>query len=150
MKARGFALIELVIVLAIGAILLGIGIPTFEGLIDKNRLTVALSQVEADLRKAQAMSKAIGENIEVLFIPGNSEYYIFKHPPTSTPILLEKIQIPEGVRIYTNTAPANKIVYFGAYAESEVTGGTITFKSPRGKMGKVIVASITGRIRIEK
>lgn len=150
MKSRGFSLIELVIVLAIASILMGIGIPLSQNIIDKNKLTVVLNQVEADLRKAQATSKATGKNIEILFIPGQTIYYIFEHLSTSTPKLLEKIEIPGGVKIFTNTAPANKIIYFGAYSESEVTGGTITFKSPKGKLGKVIVASITGRIRTEQ
>lgn len=150
MRAQGIALIELVIVLVIASILLGIGIPTFLNYIDKTKLNAALNQVEADLRKAQAMSKATGANYEVLFIPGQSFYYIYEHPTTSTAKLREKVQIPEGVKVYANTAPLNKIVYYGAYAQSEVTGGTITFKSPRGSYGKVIVASITGRIRIEQ
>ncbi len=150
MRGRGFTLIEVAIVLAILAIVLGIGVPTFQNLIDKNRLTTALNQVEADLRKAQAMAKASGANYEVLFIPGQSVYYIYEHYSTSTARLKEKLTLPGGVKIYANTAPANKIIYHAAYEESEVTGGTITFKSPKGKLGKVIVASITGRIRIEQ
>lgn len=151
MKKSGFALIELVIVLAIIAILTGIGVPTFQNLIDKNRLTTALNQVEADLRKAQAMAKATGANYEVLFIPGKNVYYIYEHPITSTAKLKETISLPGGVTIYTTVSPdSNKIIYYAASAQSEVNGGTITFKSPRGKYGKVIVASITGRIRIEQ
>jgi len=150
MRRKGFALIELVVVLAIVAILGGIAVPLYQNYLDKSRLTVALRQVEADLRKAQAMAKSSGVNYEVLFIPGQSTYKIYEHPSTSLAKLKETIELPGGVKIYTNTAPANKIVYYSAYATSEVTGGTITFKSPKSKTGKVIVASITGRIRIEQ
>lgn len=150
MKKKGFTLIELVIVISIMAILTGIGIPTFQNLLDKNKLNSALNQVEADLRKAQTMAKASGADYEVLFIPDKNVYYIYEHRSTSTAKLKETITLPEVVKIYTNTAPDNKIVYYGAYATSETTGGTITFKTSRGNTGKVIVATITGRISIER
>ncbi len=56
----GFTLIELMVTVAVLAILLGIGIPSFQGTLDKRRIVGAAEQIYADLQYAR--SEAIRQN----------------------------------------------------------------------------------------
>ncbi len=59
----GFTLVELMVTVAVLAILLGIAIPSFQGTLDKRRLTGAAEQLYADLQYAR--SEAIKRNTTV-------------------------------------------------------------------------------------
>lgn len=148
MRKKGFGVIEVIIIIALIAIITAIAVPWYMNSLDHRRLRAAMSQVEADLRNAQQKSKAASIPYEVLFIPGDSFYRVFEHPADKTASLVEEISLPEGVKIYSNTAPGNKIVYFQPTYTSETTGGTITLQSPKGSRGQVVVAAITGRISL--
>jgi len=60
LHSSGFTLVELMIVVAVLAILLGIAAPSFQSMLDKRRLTGAAEQLYADLQYAR--SEAIRQN----------------------------------------------------------------------------------------
>lgn len=60
--ARGFTLIELMVVVAIAAILLGIGVPSFKSFVAGQRIKTAAS--DFSLAAVQARSEAIKRNAE--------------------------------------------------------------------------------------
>ncbi len=60
----GFTLVELMVTIAVLAILVAIGIPSFQSTLDKRRLTGAAEQLYADLQYAR--SEAIKRNANVL------------------------------------------------------------------------------------
>ncbi|MFP5344533.1 MAG: GspH/FimT family pseudopilin, partial [Gammaproteobacteria bacterium] len=62
-KFKGFTLVELMVSVAVLAILLAIGIPAFQSTLDKRRLTGAAEQLYADLQFAR--SEAIRQNKRV-------------------------------------------------------------------------------------
>jgi type IV fimbrial biogenesis protein FimT len=53
-KHQGLTLVELLMAMAIAAILLGIGVPSFFNLIADNRLTVATNELVADMHYARS------------------------------------------------------------------------------------------------
>ncbi len=59
----GFTLVELMVTVAVLAILLGIAIPSFQGTLDKRRIVGAAEQIYADLQYAR--SEAIRQNKSV-------------------------------------------------------------------------------------
>lgn len=59
----GFTLVELMVTVAVVAILLTIGIPAFQSTLDKRRLVGAAEQLQADLQYAR--SEAIKRNVRV-------------------------------------------------------------------------------------
>ncbi|MDK2797846.1 MAG: type fimbrial biosis protein FimT [Tepidiphilus sp.] len=65
--ARGFSLVELMVTIAVLAILLAIGIPSFASLIASNRLTSATNELVAALQTAR--TEAIRRNARITVCP---------------------------------------------------------------------------------
>ncbi len=65
--ARGFSLVELMVTIAVLAILLAIGIPSFAPLIASNRLTSATNELIASLQTAR--TEAIRRNARITVCP---------------------------------------------------------------------------------
>ena len=63
MKKHGFTLIEMMVTIVVSAILLGIAVPGFQSLINKNRLGTQASDLVADF--ALARSEAVKRGIQV-------------------------------------------------------------------------------------
>lgn len=150
-KPPGFTALELVIAIAIFAILLAIAIPLYSGFLDRQSLRVALSQLEADLRNVQQRAKASGLVLAVEFNPtDNTRYRIYDYSSNKN---IEYKNLPAGVSVsHTSMAdkrPYNTLVYYPAFSESETDGGTVYLRSPGNRLAKVVIAMITGRIRIE-
>jgi type IV fimbrial biogenesis protein FimT len=62
---RGLTLAELMVVVAVSGILLGIGIPSFQGLMAQNRATSAANQLQSSLQFARSTAVAQGRTVTV-------------------------------------------------------------------------------------
>ena len=65
MKQAGVTLVELLTVMAIGVILLGIGIPSYGYLLNQNRLAVTTNKLVVDLQRARSESIKRGVRVTV-------------------------------------------------------------------------------------
>lgn len=74
----GFTLVELLIAITIIAILLAIGLPSFQQTIDKSRLVGAADNLLADLRYAMGESTKRNVPITVTFTEGANWSYVFE------------------------------------------------------------------------
>ncbi len=63
----GFTLVELMVTVAVLAVLLAIAIPSFQGTLDKRRLTGAAEQLYADLQYARSEAIRQNRNVTVYF-----------------------------------------------------------------------------------
>ncbi len=66
---RGFTLLELIVTVALAAILLGLAIPSFTGLFERNRLATVANSLVGDLMTARA--EAIKRNVTVSICHSN-------------------------------------------------------------------------------
>lgn len=66
----GLTMVELMVVIAIAAVLLGLGVPSFSALVNKTRLNSAASLLSNDLNLAR--SEAIKRNTRMLVCPPNA------------------------------------------------------------------------------
>ena len=73
-KQTGFSLLELMATVAVGGILLAIGLPSFVNLIKSNRLTTQTNSVLTALHLARNEAINRGHNIRVLTISGDEDW----------------------------------------------------------------------------
>jgi len=73
-KQTGFSLLELMATVAVGGILLAVGLPSFVNLIKTNRLTTQTNSVLTALHLARNEAINRGHNIRVLTISGDEDW----------------------------------------------------------------------------
>lgn len=64
-EMKGFTIIELMVVLVVAAILLGVGVPSFVGMMKNNRLATAANNVAASINFARGEAIARGDRVKV-------------------------------------------------------------------------------------
>jgi len=70
MKQRGLTLIEAMIVLAIGAVLLSLALPSFTTHLQRQRLKGAAQSLAADLSEARFEAARRGQTLHLVYAPG--------------------------------------------------------------------------------
>ena len=69
-RCGGFTLIELMITIALGAIIMGIGVPSYQDFVVKNRIQTQASEIRSSL--AMARVEAIRRGLRVRVCPGQN------------------------------------------------------------------------------
>lgn len=167
----GFTLIELMVTLAIAAIVLTVGIPSFRDLIRNNRLTTAANELVGALNLARSEAIKRGARVTVcksadgascttsgnwaqgwiVFTDENSDG---AYDTTDDTLLRIRQPISEKITMIGNTNVANYISYVATGRSKLINGslqaGTIKICDDHpSNIGKNIVLSFTGRIRVE-
>lgn len=62
---KGFTLIEMMVTVAVLAIILGIGVPSFQGLIERNRVSTATDKLFSALTTARSEAIRLGQDVSV-------------------------------------------------------------------------------------
>lgn len=120
----GFTLIELSIGLALLAILLALGMPTFTGMLENTRIKAAASGFASGLQSARA--QAISRNATVWFIPDGVGWAISLANNGSSPIDTKAASESSGQQVAVSAA-AN--VSFDGFGRPN-TAATVDFSSP--------------------
>jgi type IV fimbrial biogenesis protein FimT len=145
-KRSGFSLIELMVVLAIAAILLGIGVPSFQVLLQNQRMTTTVNDLFAAINLTR--SEAIRRGTRVDLVPADSKdwasgWVVF--------IDQDADQIPDAGEqiIYTHSSITGGIAIESRFADSTAkylayngTGRTRTNANPRTpQLGNFLLSS---------
>lgn len=99
---KGFTLVELLVVMAIIAILASIVVPNVAKYIRKSRMTRALSEIKSiELALTNMLADADRSSLHQLFLPDQVALRL-TGTPTPTPYLLTTDQMRYAIQLYTN------------------------------------------------
>ncbi len=118
----GFSLLEVVVVLAIIAVVTTLAFARWQGYTAQQRLRYGAAQVATDLRQAQERAKAERIQYTVTFTASSSAYTIAR----SGGGFVENTRLPDQV-----TAMANQVVTFSAFGKPDAAY-TITVQNSTG------------------
>lgn len=145
--AKGFTLLELLIVIAIIGILSGLGVLTLRDAIQAARLNEGSAQLAADLQRARSGSQRFNRA---------STFTLTGSPATSYTVTINGQAVtrtlPEGIRI-TTTADARSIIYNAPFGEisSGVAGMILKVNlAGHGETREVRVLGTTGKVYSRK
>lgn len=171
MNQSGMTLLELLVVLAVSAILLTIGIPSFASLIHSSHVTSATSELVGSLHLARA--EAIKRGGRIVICPsatgvacsgaGWHQGWVMFHDQdndaaldASETVVLRRRAMPEGYRL-TGNLPVSRYVSYTPTGSAKSTSGAWQFGTltvcresrDRVEARQVVIAS-TGRPRTVK
>ena len=144
---RGFSLLELVIVMALTAVLTGTVVVGYGPMLAAWRLNAAARQVVIDLKVARA--RAIGEGVShrVHFsVPGNTYLQERQEPSGQYASTGSPTTLPPRIETAKCTAAGSNITF--APQGHTRTFGTITLQNAGGDQRQVVI-SIAGRMRVQ-
>lgn len=169
-RARGFTLIELMVVIAVATILLGFGIPSMTALLNSNKLTAASNALLSSMRLAR--SEAFKRNSRVILCKsfdgascttagGWEQGWIVFHDANddgehdATEVVIERGNpLPPSLRLTGNSTVA-RYVSFMATGTARMTGGgfqagtvTVCNLSASGGEARQIILNAVGRPRV--
>ena len=144
----GFTLIEMMIVIAVFAIVAAIAIPAFMSLLPGMRLNGAARQIMGDLMAARMDAVKQNNEVRVFFnSPGTNQYQILDDDDndgiSDTGEAITTKNIRDNYHDVTFTSTNNPIFHPRGTATSL---STITLRNSDGT--KTVTVSITGRVRI--
>lgn len=148
MARNGFSLIELLLVLLLMGILLAVTLPLYERSVARYNLTGAARQMAADIRMHQQIAISAEDPLstyQIIFDSSRNRYQLQKNVR-----VMKTINLPGTVQIANTNFPVqNNRLRFNIQGRPLDGGGTITLRDKvTGELYYVIVAPITGRVRI--
>jgi len=139
-RAKGYTLIELMVVVGIIALLLGLSLNGLNNLIQWNKLNVAAAILSSELKTAQAMAFYQGIYYKLQFWPTLDRYRIYRQTELIQDIILADIDL------FNTNFTNNKVFFYPSGVPS--MGGTVTLKNKKGKILYVIMTPVTARVRV--
>jgi len=155
--SAGFTLVELMVVVAVMAVLAAIGVPSFRDMLLNQRLATAAQGFGSALSFARMEAIQRAQGVEVIALAGNdwSEGWVVRSGSDASLQTLRRFdRLPQGVSIDTTLGGgfAQGLRYDGngfsrQTAKSGFSAGCLTLKAETGRRASIIV-SASGRAKV--
>lgn len=149
---RGFTVVELLVVIALVAVLARLVAPSFRSFLAKQRVEGVASELVTDLQYARSESVTRNVPVRVTFI-GTDCYVIHQESlavttctTTADPALLKTVQISSGSTASFTSVPA--FVAFEPVRGTASTSGSVTVSSSVGTRQLQVDLSALGRVHL--
>lgn len=145
-RSRGFTMIELMIVIALAAIVLALAVPSFTATLAKKRMEGVASELGTDIQYAR--SEAVQRNAPVRIIVGSNCYTIHTVGTTNATsctllitdgVPLKALTVQDGATAFAFTSNNSK-----AFIEFEPVRGMAADSAGADSSGRVDVTSSSG------
>ncbi len=153
MKKQGFTLVEMLVVLAVIALILSLSIPFTSGFGKGLRLKTSARAILGTLRVAKSNAITYREKYIVFFDKDNEAYWIednegrlFERKRDLPPSI--KFKNPDSEDTDPITFEDDKVVFYSTGA-IEGGSGSITISDKQGNSKTISIIGSTGKIRIE-
>ena len=146
LQANGFTLIELIMVIAIASLLIGIGVPSFQALIDDSRVTSSTnSMVEAlSYARVEAVRRGASVTVNASGTSNGSWVNGFTVSQGTTP-LRQYDATDSGVTINSSSSTT---FTFRANGFTSNANETFVICPPGGGSGREITLATSGRVSV--
>ncbi|NRF72324.1 type II transport protein GspH [Aquincola sp. S2] len=139
-RVRGLTLIEVVVAIAIAAIMLGLAAPSFVESIARTRLEGAVSTLGIDVQYARSEAIRRRTNATLTILSGGASYTIGYTPTSGADVVLKTVALPSGVSL----SAAGPIVFEGL--RGTTAAETITGSSSQTGAQLRVTTNAFGRI----
>ncbi len=150
---RGFTLVELMITLALAAILMSIGIPSFQSYMELNRLAAQSNQMVQSLNLARSEAGKRGGNIAVApIVAGNwaQGWQVWVDTNTNNAVDAgEQILLTVAALTGGSTLVSSRANYRYQRSGSVAANGSLILTASSGGV-RTISISLTGRVSVSK
>lgn len=143
---KGFTIVEMLIVIALMAIMAAFAIPAYQSYMVKNRLNGAARQIMSDLMDARMKASSQNNRFRMIFLDSHRYKILDDDNNNNTEDTGESTQTKDIQTEYydvTLSATANPIFY----PRGTAYGTTVTMTNPSGS--KYVKVAITGRVKID-
>lgn len=145
-KNKGFTLVELMIVLAIGSILMSMAIPSFTSTIKNNRLTTQANELISSLNYARSEAIRRGASVTLNSTSTNTNWHSGWTIDDNTTATIRNHEAFDGNSTLVAGGSVNSVTYLGTGFISGSSTITYTLCDDRtGETGRTISISLTGR-----
>ena len=142
MKRRGYSLVELIVVLAVLAILLGVGSVTLLGYQRTLALRQGVATVFADLTRARAQSRKTSQDWQVVLTSNQSSYVVRR-----AGVADQTVELPRGVRIGDVGGVPLIVQYSAPYGlRPQGSSSLVIPLQGTGRQGRINVVGISGKV----
>ena len=162
--ASGFTVIELMITIAVAAVILTLGIPSFQGLMERNQLTANINNFVSSL--ALARSEAIKRNLPVALCASNNGencsgggyesgwiVYVNRNSDgnrdNNEELLWVSEALPANLTLRGNGCCSTNIPYTPSGQIAGISGSISLCKNNQTEKSRQIAISTTGRVRLK-
>jgi prepilin-type N-terminal cleavage/methylation domain-containing protein len=144
--ARGFSLLELVIVLSLASILAGIGVLSHRAMRPALDLSAAARQVVMGLKVARMRAAAENVNHRIVFSAGAGSYQAQRKGGSGYANIGAPIPLPRGIVVVDCNANGSAIGF--RPRGNAATFGTVTIGNDQGDV-RLVIVDIAGQVRVQ-